>query len=151
MNQAHFELLKRRLASPSRKSSELLAKAQAARELSEARVFAQSTPEVRQRVRAVLERLLADCEEVGGWQCDRTASVVGRVLDAIEEDVLDPPEPEERGWREGDPFFELDLGWEMTRALGWIGKLTPERQAFIDREGDLILASENPVERANRG
>jgi len=77
MNAVHEETLKRRLFNPASTPSQLLAKAQAARELANAAV-----PLPLERVKVELEALLETAQALASWQADRAANVAGRVHSA---------------------------------------------------------------------
>ncbi len=71
------------------------------------------------------------------WQGMRAASMAGRLLDELEELLVPVPEPEV------DPWFELDLIYDMRRALG--PHLSSGQLRRIDRDAEKILAAENPA------
>ena len=162
MNQAHFKLLKRRLAARGTSPSQLLTKAQAARELSDAGVFDESPPEAIDRVRDELEQLLRDAEAVGGWQSDRASSIAGRVLDQLDAE----PEEEPTGdflpqWRHPDlddearfAWLELNLLFDMSRALHWRieqeeWRERSKRVRWLAKQAESIFDSESPLDAAD--
>jgi hypothetical protein len=164
VNQVRFEALKRRLGCPARRPSELLLKAQAARELSEAGIFDKAAPETVERVRTALEALLMTCEASGTWQADRAAGITGRVLDQLElvEIAREKPRYEGGFWNHPDipdrdrlAILETELLAEMARSQGWLVQwqvrrpIDDERIAFLSEQAEGLFAADDPVAAAN--
>ncbi len=165
MNQVRFEALKARFARPAVTPSELLLKGQAAKELSDAGVFAAASQETRERVRGTLEQLLLACEANGGWQADRAASVTGRVLDQLDKlelTLVKPPWPcpwddDQLSVKDRMATLSLELLYVMGQCQGWDihwqkhnrRPIDDERIAFLHLEADKICASDDVLAAAS--
>jgi hypothetical protein len=163
MNEARRASLLRTLRAPGRAPSQLFAKASAARTLAADGAFKELTPNELVPIRAAFEELLLDAEQSATWQGDRAASVIGGVLDQLDEDeaAKEKPPYEYASWMVPDlddedrlRWLRLDLLVTMCHAtsveVNWQKRARADNRKLkpLEREAESILVAADPIQAA---